>query len=87
MLTGRFTFHCGKPCARKKVYRAIGRKAKIDKLDAQLIAHYGEAIKPALSTLKPESMQLMSDLLSRRRQLMTMQAMEKNRLQIMPKRN
>lgn len=27
----------------------------------------------------------MSDLLSRRRQLMTMQTMEKNRLQIMPK--
>jgi len=64
---------------------AIGQLAKTDKLDAQLIAHYGEAIKPALSELKPATMRLMSDLLSRRRQLMTMQTMEKNRLGIMPK--
>lgn len=60
---------------------AIGQLAKTDKL----IAHYGEAIKPALSELKPATMRLMSDLLSRRRQLMTMQTMEKNRLGIMPK--
>ncbi|MBH0088679.1 IS110 family transposase, partial [Pseudoalteromonas sp. NSLLW218] len=64
---------------------AIGQKAKTDKLDAQLIAHFGEAIKPPLSSLKPEQMRLMSDLLSRRRQLMDMQTMEKNRSQIMPK--
>ena len=35
--------------------------------------------------LKPETMQAMSDLVSRRNQLLTMQTMEKNRLQIMPK--
>jgi transposase len=64
---------------------AIGQLAKTDPLDAKLIAHYGEAIKPPLSELKPESMRLMSDLLARRRQLITMQTMEKNRLQIMPK--
>ncbi len=52
---------------------AIGQLAKTDKLDAQLIAHYGEAIKPALSDLKPAVMRLMSDLLSRRRQLITLQ--------------
>ncbi len=44
---------------------AIGQLAKTDKLDAQLIAHYGEAIKPSLSQLKPEVMRRMSDLLSR----------------------
>ena len=78
-------FTVANPAHVKKFAGAIGRKAKTDKLDAQLIAHYGEAVKPALSTLKPENMQLMSDLLSRRRQLMNMQTMEKNRLQIMPK--
>lgn len=96
--TGRlehaFVLACGKaklpivvanPGHIKKFAGAIGRLAKTDKLDASLIAHYGEAIKPALSQLKPENMRLMSDLLSRRRQLMTMQTMEKNRLQIMPK--
>ncbi|MFT5558108.1 MAG: transposase [Psychromonas sp.] len=78
-------FTVANPAHVKKFAGAIGRKAKTDKLDAQLIAHFGEAVKPTLSTLKPENMQLMSDLLSRRRQLMTMQTMEKNRLQIMPK--
>ena len=70
-------FTVANPAHVKKFAGAIGRKAKTDKLDAQLIAHYGEAVKPPNSTLKPESMQLMSDLLSRRRQLMTMQTMEK----------
>ena len=78
-------FVVANPVHIKKFAGAVGRLAKTDKLDAQLIAHFGEAIKPALSTLKPENMRLMSDLLSRRRQLMTMQTMEKNRLQIMPK--
>lgn len=78
-------FTVANPIRIKKFAGSIGQQAKTDKLDAQLIAHYGEAIAPPLSTLKPENMQLMSDLLSRRRQLMTMQTMEKNRLQIMPK--
>lgn len=78
-------FVVANPVHIKKFAGAVGRLAKTDKLDAQLIAHFGEAIKPKLSTLKPENMRLMSDLLSRRRQLMTMQTMEKNRLQIMPK--
>jgi len=78
-------FTVANPIRIKKFAGSIGRQAKTDKLDAQLIAHYGGAIAPPLSTFKPENMQLMSNLLSRRRQLMTMQTMEKNRLQIMPK--
>ncbi|CAI85760.1 IS110 family RNA-guided transposase [Pseudoalteromonas translucida] len=78
-------FVVANPVNIKRFAGAIGQKAKTDKLDAQLIAHFGEAIKPPLSCLKPEQMRLMSDLLSRRRQLMDMQTMEKNRSQIMPK--
>ena len=73
------------PAHIKKFAGAIGRLAKTDKLDAQLIAHYSEAIKPAISELRPETMQFMSDLLARRKQLITMQTMEKNRLKILPK--
>lgn len=73
------------PAHIKKFAGAIGRLAKTDKLDAQLIAHYGEAIQPAESELRPDTMQLMSDLLSRRKQLVSMQTMEKNRLTILPK--
>jgi len=78
-------FVIANPMHIKKFAGAIGQLAKTDQLDAKLIAHYGEAVKPALSQLKPELMRLMSDLLSRRRQLINMQTMEKNRLQIMPK--
>jgi transposase len=78
-------FVIANPVNIKRFAGAIGQKAKTDKLDAQLIAYFGEAIKPSLSSLKPEQMRLMSDLLSRRRQLMDMQTMEKNRSQIMPK--
>lgn len=69
----------------KRFAGANGQRAKTDKLDAKLIAHYAEAIKPTLTQLKPESMRLMADLVIRRNQLLSMQTMEKNRLQILPK--
>jgi transposase len=78
-------FVVANPIHIKRFAGAIGQRAKTDKLDAQLIAHYGERIEPPLSTLKPTTMQLMSDLVARRNQLLTMQTMEKNRLQALPK--
>jgi transposase len=78
-------FVVANPIHIKRFAGAIGQRAKTDKLDAKLIAHFGEAIKPKLSTLKPEVMQDMSDLVARRNQLLVMQTMEKNRLQILPK--
>jgi transposase len=78
-------FVIANPIHIKRFAGAIGQRAKTDKLDAQLIAHYGEAIKPKLSLLKPDVIQAMSDLVARRSQLLTMQTMEKNRLQILPK--
>lgn len=81
----RLPFVIANPIHVKRFAGAIGQRAKTDKLDAQLIAHFGEAIQPPLSQLKPESMQAMSDLVARRNQLLSMQTMEKNRLQILPK--
>lgn len=78
-------FVIANPVRIKKFAGSIGQLAKTDKLDACLIARYGETIQPALSTLKPEAISKISDLLSRRNQLIKMQTMEKNRLQIMPK--
>ncbi|MEF1251290.1 IS110 family transposase [Vibrio owensii] len=69
----------------KRFAGAIGRRAKNDRLDAQLIAHYGEAIKPDLTAIKAKNIRLMSDLVIRRNQLLAMQTMEKNRIQILPK--
>lgn len=81
----KLPFVIANPIHIKRFAGAIGQRAKTDKLDAQLIAHYGEAIQPKLSQLKPDTMQAMSDLVARRNQLLVMQTMEKNRLQILPK--
>jgi len=78
-------FVVANPVRIKRFAGVINQEAKTDKLDAQLIAHYAEMMKPELSKLKPENIRLMSDLLSRRRQFMDMQTMDKNCLQIMPK--
>ena len=64
---------------------AIGQLAKTDAIDARLIAQFGAAIEPiAHAPCDPES-QKIKDLIVRRRQLLTMRTMEKNRRQIMPK--
>lgn len=64
---------------------ATGKLAKTDRIDAEVIAFYGEAIKPRLNEVRPKQLALISDFLSRRRQLKSMATMEKNRLSIMPK--
>jgi|TARA_R110001583_G_scaffold29268_1_gene102742 transposase len=69
----------------KRFAGAIGRRAKNDRLHAEIIAHYAEAIKPKLTELRPEKIRLMSDLVTRRNQLLTMQTMEKNCHQILSK--
>ena len=81
----KLPFVIANPIHIKRFAGAIGQRAKTDKLDAQLIAHYGDVIKSKLSQLKSETMQAMSDLVARRNQLLVMQTMEKNRLQILPK--
>lgn len=64
---------------------ALGQLAKTDRLDAQLIARYGEALKPQTTAVLSENALLISDLLARRSQLMEMSTQEKNRLSILPK--
>lgn len=73
------------PLRIKRFAGAIGQRAKNDRLDAALIAHYAERVQPELTKLKSENIRLMSDLVTRRNQLLSMQTMERNRLQILPK--
>lgn len=63
---------------------AIGLLAKTDKLDAALIAEFAATVKPPLRRPVDENTRYIRDLLVRRRQLLQMSTMEKNRLQIMP---
>jgi transposase len=64
---------------------AIGQLAKTDKLDAQLIAHYGDKLKPELTKIKPKLIREIGDVVTRRNQLTKLHSMEKNRLSRMPK--
>ena len=60
--------------------KAMGHFAKTDRLDAKLLALFGERMKPALRTLPDDAQRALSDLLGRRSQLVFMRAQEKGRL-------
>jgi transposase len=60
--------------------KSTGRLAKTDRIDADLLALYGERIRPEVRALPDEQQQHLDALLSRRRQLITMRTMEHNRL-------
>ncbi len=56
------------PLRLKRFAGAIGQRAKNDRLDAALIAHYAEKVQLELTKLKSENIQLMSELVTRRNQ-------------------
>ena len=60
--------------------KAKGRLAKTDRIDAEIIAEFGVAIDPQVSSLPDEDTRVMQDLLARRSQLMGMRVQELNRL-------
>ena len=62
--------------------RATGKLAKTDALDAAVLAHFGEAVKPQVRPLRDTETQDLNSLVARRRQLMSMMLSEKNRLGI-----
>jgi transposase len=59
--------------------KATGKLAKTDAIDAQILAHFGEAMKPQILAVESEESRQLSDLISRRRQLVEMRTAEKNR--------
>ena len=72
------------PLKVRRYAAAIGQLAKTDAIDAQLIARFGADLKPvAPAPCDAETLKI-KDLMIRRRQLIEMRTMEKNRRQIMP---
>ena len=65
--------------------KATGRLAKTDSIDAEVLANFGQAIRPEVRELKDEQTQLLTALMSRRRQIVDMLTAEKNRLASAPK--
>jgi transposase len=59
--------------------RATGLLAKTDTLDARVIAHFAEAVRPAVRALPTTQAQRLGELVARRRQLVEMLGAEANR--------
>ena len=59
--------------------KAAGKLAKTDKIDALLIAHFAQAMRPKVRPLADEQTRALAELVTRRRQLVNMLTMEKNR--------
>ena len=60
--------------------RATGKLAKTDSLDAAVLAHFAEAVRPPVRPLRDAETQALNSLAARRHQVMTMLVSEKNRL-------
>ncbi len=66
--------------------RATGKLAKTDALDAQVLAHFGEAMRPEPRPLPDAATRELESLATRRRQLVDMRTAEVNRLRLAPRR-
>lgn len=60
--------------------RSLGRLAKTDSIDAEVLATFAEKIQPRPSEKQPENQLELEALLNRRRQLIQMKTAEQNRL-------
>lgn len=64
--------------------RSLGLLAKTDKLDARVLALFGERMQPPLTRLASEQEQLLSALITRRAQISSFLVAERNRLHTAP---
>ena len=60
--------------------KATGTLAKTNTLDAGVLAHFADAVRPEVRPLKDAETQVLNSLTARRHQVMTMLVSEKNRL-------
>ena len=60
--------------------KATGQLAKTDRLDAFVLAHFAQAIRPAPRAIPDAEAREFQEILARRRQIIQMMAAEKNRL-------
>ena len=60
--------------------KSTGELAKTDRLDVQVLAHFGEAVRPPIRPLRDSDTQALGVVLARRWQVMGILVAEKNRL-------
>jgi transposase len=59
--------------------KGLGHRAKTDPIDASDLATFAELVRPTITPQTPENQQELQDLVSRRRQILQLRTMEKNR--------
>lgn len=67
--------------------KATGKLAKTDRIDANVIAHYAEALKPKPQPLPDRELEKLKNLVTRRQQIVKMITEEQNRLASCGKEN
>lgn len=65
--------------------KAVGRLAKTDRIDAVVLAHFAEAVRPEPRQLADEQARELSAIVLRRRQILAMITAEANRAGTAPK--
>ncbi len=68
------------PSRSRSFARSIGRLAKTDRIDAQVLAHFAQAIRPKVRQPTSEQDEHLTALLTRRKQVISILIAEKNRL-------
>ena len=64
--------------------QALGRLAKTDRIDSDILAHFGEALQPEIRPFPEDALRQLEALVSRRRQLVDMRSAETKRSRIAP---
>lgn len=65
--------------------KATGQLAKTDRLDAQILARFADAVRPALRPVPDDTASALRAVITRRRQVIEMLTAEKNRLSRAPR--
>lgn len=74
-----------RPVLIRQFARAADQLAKTDKIDARIIARFAAVMEPRITKQRSENLQLIKDLVVRRRQLIQIRTQETNRSKVMGK--
>ena len=84
LANARIPFAIVNPRQVRDFARALGQMAKTDRIDARILALFGERIKTSITELPSEKQQKLMGLVTRRRQLIEMRVSEQNRQALAP---
>ena len=82
LATAGFALAIINPRQARDFAKATGKLAKTDKIDAAVLAHFAEAVRPAAQVLADEQTRELEALVTRGRQLVEMLVAEQNRLRL-----